>query len=111
VVPFEVLFQFGAFDETGLTTFRGTDVRADVLVPPPVVLQVPPFFVIGPTVRDLALEWPFARMNSFVLYDTGGVYRLAALLEPAENFSVLEPLPLRGPALANRSRWWWAGSL
>jgi hypothetical protein len=50
-------------------------------------------------------------VNPFVLCDTGGVYRLAALPKPAENLSILQPLPLRSSGLTRRSRWRWAGSL
>jgi hypothetical protein len=111
VVPFEVILQMTWPIESGLASFRRADIRTEVLVVHPVVLHVPPFFEVGPAVRDLALVRSLTGVNPLVLYDTLRVNRLAALPEPAENFSVLELLPLRCPAFANRGRWRWTDPL
>jgi hypothetical protein len=72
---------------------------------------VPPLDEVGPAARDGAFASSLSRVNPLVLCGPRRMHRLAALLEPAENLPVLQPLPLRSPGLASRSRRRRAGPL
>jgi hypothetical protein len=83
VVPLDVLFQIVGLDVAGFTSLRGAHERTVVVVNHRVFHKVVLLRKSGPTIRDIALERPLARMNPFVLSGIARRHFFAALPEPA----------------------------
>jgi hypothetical protein len=68
VVPFDMRPQVACLDVTGFTTLHPTHERTVVVMNHRVFHKVVLLWKSGPTVRDIALEWPLARVDSYVVH-------------------------------------------